>query len=52
MFAKSTRLSHEKMDIGCPAGTLLDTNHAHFGIMSNEFKSFIYCHKLTVRNMV
>lgn len=48
MFAKAVRFANERMDIYCPRGTVLDANNAHFGILSNEFNSFIYCHKSSV----
>lgn len=40
MFCKQMRLSLGKVDIRCPAGTVLETDKAVFGVISNEFSSF------------
>lgn len=48
MFAKAVPLVNERMHLRCPKGTVLDTDNAHFGILSNEFKSFIHCHRSVV----
>lgn len=52
MFAKASPLANERMDIRCPKGTVLDAKNAHFGVLSNEFRSFIYCHKSIVKEMI
>jgi hypothetical protein len=43
MFCKQMRLSLGKVDIRCPAGTVLETDKAVFGVISNEFSSFTQC---------
>ena len=40
MFCKQMRLSLGKVDIRCPPGTVLETDKAVFGVISNEFSSF------------
>ena len=43
MFCKQTRLSIGRMQIKCPSGTVLETDKALIGVISNEFASFTYC---------
>ena len=43
MFCKQVRLSIGRLEAKCPSGTVMDTDHAVFGVMSNEFASFVYC---------
>lgn len=45
MFCKQVRLSIGKVDMRCPPGTVLETDKSVFGVISNEFASFTYCHQ-------
>jgi hypothetical protein len=33
------------MSLECPQGSILDTDHAIFGVISNEFASFTWCNQ-------
>lgn len=52
MFAKSNRFTARHMEIVCPKGLILDGRNAEFGIMSNQFESFITCHKDSVDEVI
>jgi len=43
MFCKQTRLTIGKMNLVCPMGSVLETDKAVFGVISNEFASFTSC---------
>lgn len=48
MFCKQTRLTIGKMNMGCPMGTVLETDKALFGVISNEFASFTMCQQSAI----
>jgi len=48
MFCKQSRLVLGKMTMQCPMGTVLETDKAVFGVISNEFRSFVYCQQSAI----
>lgn len=52
MLTKEARFASGHISLRCPGGTVLDTDNAHFGIMSNEHQSFIYVHQNSVQEIV
>jgi len=49
MFCSQTRMVKREIMINCPAGTVIDSNNAVFGIMPSDFLSFSYCHPQIVK---
>lgn len=52
MFAKSNRFTAGHMEIECPKGLVLDAKNSIFGVMSNQFQSYIYCTKEAVEEII
>jgi len=48
MFCKQSRIVLGKMNMQCPMGTVLETDKAVFGVISNEFRSFTFCQQSAI----
>lgn len=52
MICEHQRLEAESVELKCDKGFVLDTDHAVFGVISNEFKFFGLCTEKAINRRI